>query len=65
MGIYSLHNLHDEFPLRGMELRYSLLCGGMNKLTTRKSHKPPYIKQQMESIPRRGNYRKARYNYEV
>ena len=37
-----------------MELRYSLLSGGMNKLTVRKCHKPPHIKQRMNSIPRRG-----------
>ena len=37
-----------------MELRYNLLSGGMNKLTVRKSYKPPHIEKRTNSIPRRG-----------
>jgi len=59
MSKFSLHNRHVEIPLRGMELRYGLLSGGMNKLTIRKSHKPPQVEKQTSSIPRRGIYRKA------
>ena len=57
MSIFSLHNCFVEIPLRGMELRHSLLSGGMNMLTVRKLHKPPHVEKQINSIPRRGIYR--------
>lgn len=44
------------FPIgspAGMELRHSLLSGGVNKLTARKSHKPPHIEKRANSIPAR------------
>jgi len=33
-----------------MELRHSLLSGGMNKLTIRKLYKPPQVEKQTNSI---------------
>ena len=45
MNKCSFHNRQIEIPLQGMELRYSLLGGGMNKLTIRKLHKPPHVKK--------------------
>jgi len=55
MSKISLHKRQVEIPLWGMELGHNFLCGGMNKLTIRKSHKPPHIEKRMNSIPRQGN----------
>ena len=43
MSKYSLHKGQVEVPLRGMELRHSLISGGMNKLTACRLHKPPHV----------------------
>ena len=55
MSKFSLHKRQVKIPLRGMELSHNLISGGMNKLTIRKPHKPPYVEKRMNSIPRQGN----------
>ena len=41
-----------------MEVRHSLLSGGMNKLTVRKPYKPPHVEKRTNSIPYKGIYYK-------
>jgi hypothetical protein len=59
MSKFSLYNLYVEIPLQGMEFARFSICGGLWDLRAVNLFTQPLNKLCLNSIPRRGIYRKA------